>query len=188
MYDKQFSGRTFEERNVIYQSVVARLAFPLRHDDTVLGLQRRVLRVRIEENDLAEVTVQVRKILQNQRLAMRPAEAVSAQTHLDDLALDVSRGFTVELVRQIRLERIELFRNGHGGLMSCGSAWRQALRGKEETYIERLRREEDDLVELRKVGEEVVYAWTLGCPPSVGSLEIGSQLQNAMTMMRAYIP
>lgn len=119
---------------------------------------------------------------------MRTVGVVRARTHLDDLALDVTRGFTVQLVRQIGLERIELFRDGHGGLARYGLAWRHALRGKEETYVERLRREEDDLVELRKVGEEVVYAWTLGCPPSVGSLEIGSQLRNAMTMMRAYIP
>lgn len=44
--------------------MVTCLSFPLRNDNTVLGLQCGVLRVRIQEDHLAEISVEVREVLQ----------------------------------------------------------------------------------------------------------------------------
>lgn len=95
--------------------MVAGLTFPFRHNNTVLRLQRRVLWVRVEEDDFAEVTVQIREILESGSSTCGSVGFIP-ETYLDDLSLDVSRGFTVQLVRQIRLEWVQLFRNGHSGL------------------------------------------------------------------------
>jgi hypothetical protein len=97
-----------------------------------------MFRVGIEKDDFAEVSVEVRKVLH--RVSVPLCMSDGPGTYLDDLALDVSRGFTVKLVWQVRLERVELFRDGHGSLCDekisrlndPGNGW---------THVERLRSE-----------------------------------------------
>jgi hypothetical protein len=44
------------------------------------------------------------------------------------------------------------------------------IRRDETAYIKRLGGEEDDFIELRQVGEEVIDTRSLGCSPSLYSL------------------
>jgi hypothetical protein len=59
------------------------------------------------------------------------------------------------------------------------------MRTDETTYIKRLGGEEDDLVELRQVGEEIIDTRSLGGSPSLYSLVC--QLFPSQEMA-AYIP
>jgi hypothetical protein len=113
---------TFEERNHIDQTLVAGSAIPFRNDDRVFRLKRRVIRVGVEQNDLGEVSVQVRQILTStteprcQSGVQLISSRINGDTNLDDLAFDVPCTFPEKLVRKVCLERIELVGNGKCGL------------------------------------------------------------------------
>lgn len=64
MREAEKEKRTFQEWNKVDEvGPLLLLAFPLGQDDPVLRLQREVLRVRVDHDDLREVTVQVRQVL-----------------------------------------------------------------------------------------------------------------------------
>lgn len=55
--------RTFQEGNQRDKALVARFTRPRRHDDCVVGLQRVVLWVYVESDNLCGVTIEVRDVL-----------------------------------------------------------------------------------------------------------------------------
>jgi hypothetical protein len=50
---------TFQERDVVYQTLISWLSLPLGHDYTVLRLQRCMVGIRVEEDDFTQISVQV---------------------------------------------------------------------------------------------------------------------------------
>lgn len=59
---------------------------------------------------------------------------------------------------------------------------------RSRAYIKRLRGEQDDLVELRQVGEEVIDARSLGGSPPLDSLFISSCSDEHESKEATYIP
>jgi len=56
---------TFKEWDHVDQTLVTGSAIPFRNDDRVFRLKRRVIRIGVKQNDLGEVSVQVRQILKS---------------------------------------------------------------------------------------------------------------------------
>jgi hypothetical protein len=86
-----------------------------------------VVGVGVEKNDLGEVSVEIGQVLQRCKTTRRVQSAIEwscytascpASTHLDHLALDIPSTFPEQLVRQVRLERVELVGNGKSGLFA----------------------------------------------------------------------
>lgn len=78
--------------------------------------------------------------------------AVKIRQVLHYFAVDGASGFTVQAVGDVEVELVEFVKNGFGseGMLS---------------------REDNDLVELRYVSEEVVYARPFGGPPAILALK-----------------
>lgn len=57
------SRLTLQERDHVNETAVSRFALPWLDDDGVLGLQRGVLGISVEKNDLGQVSVQVGQVL-----------------------------------------------------------------------------------------------------------------------------
>lgn len=90
----------------------------------------------------------------------------AASAHLDSLAVDVTRRVTEELVRQVSAVRVELLSDRRGRLSSV----RSNTETKVCTDIKRLASKQYDLVELRKVRQEVVDTRALYRLPATSAL------------------
>ena len=62
-------GPTFEEGNHRYQALVSGCALPLLDDDRVFRMGGAVVRIGIEKDDFGQVSVQVREVLKERKLA-----------------------------------------------------------------------------------------------------------------------
>ena len=119
----KFGRLTLEERDHVDQATVALLSLPWLHDDSVVGLEIRVLGVNVKHDDLGQVTIQVRQVLRvSWRRDAKGRPRAGPSPHLDHFAIDVSGGLSEQLVRQVVCEGVKLLRYSGGGLLISSSS------------------------------------------------------------------